>query len=150
MTTYSDKLKDPRWQKKRLKILERDNWTCVFCDDNKEELQVHHEKYNGEPWDADDKFLKTCCWACHSAISFLGKTDVNYEKTIKCLKKEIASKGINMCMLGCARKYEPYMFFITSPLKGTGQPWVNFIIKQVDFQELSDWSINALSSKYYI
>ena len=25
---YSEKLKDPRLQKKRLQILERDNWTC--------------------------------------------------------------------------------------------------------------------------
>jgi hypothetical protein len=26
---YSDKLKDPRWQKKRLQIMERDNWCCL-------------------------------------------------------------------------------------------------------------------------
>ena len=28
---YSEKLRDPRWQKARLKVLERDNWTCVNC-----------------------------------------------------------------------------------------------------------------------
>ena len=27
--SYSDKLKDPRWQRKRLEIFERDNWTSV-------------------------------------------------------------------------------------------------------------------------
>ena len=30
---YSEKLKDPRWQKKRLEILERDNFRCQYCGD---------------------------------------------------------------------------------------------------------------------
>ena len=34
--TYSRKLSNPLWQKKRLKILERDNWTCKKCGDEKE------------------------------------------------------------------------------------------------------------------
>lgn len=28
--TYAEKLKDPRWQKRRLEIFERDDWTCQF------------------------------------------------------------------------------------------------------------------------
>lgn len=65
--TYSEKLKDPRWQKKRLKILERDNFTCKLCGDNKTTLHIHHFKYiNGnDPWEYDDKDLVTLCKNCH-------------------------------------------------------------------------------------
>ena len=37
---YSQKLKDPRWQKKRLQILERDEWNCQICHDNESTLVV--------------------------------------------------------------------------------------------------------------
>jgi 5-methylcytosine-specific restriction endonuclease McrA len=64
--TYAEKLRDPRWQKKRLKILERDKWTCLACGSTKKTLEVHHAKYAGEdPWDTPDGFLVTLCGACH-------------------------------------------------------------------------------------
>lgn len=40
--SYSEKLLDPRWQKKRLEILARDNWTCQRCGAVNCELHVHH------------------------------------------------------------------------------------------------------------
>jgi len=66
---YKNKLKDPRWQKKRLKIFERDGWKCKECGHDDLELHVHHEKYGGDPWDIPDKFLKTLCKTCHACIS---------------------------------------------------------------------------------
>ena len=63
--TYSDKLKSPYWQKKRLEILQRDKWTCTCCKDTETELQVHHLKYNGNPWDVEEEFLITLCKHCH-------------------------------------------------------------------------------------
>ncbi len=27
--TYAEQLKDPRWQKRRLEILQRDEWRCL-------------------------------------------------------------------------------------------------------------------------
>jgi hypothetical protein len=64
---YADKLKDPRWQKKRLKILERDNWTCRGCKDTENTLVVHHIKYfpDKDPWECPDNFLLTLCEECH-------------------------------------------------------------------------------------
>jgi hypothetical protein len=67
---YSDKLKDPRWQKRRLKIFERDNWICTNCyaDETMAGMfHVHHLKYSGEPWDAPDEYLTTYCQSCHDA-----------------------------------------------------------------------------------
>ena len=39
---YVEKLKDPRWQRKRLEILQRDDWKCYWCKDDKTTLNVHH------------------------------------------------------------------------------------------------------------
>ena len=69
--SYSEKLKDPRWQKKRLKILERDDWTCQRCKSKTETLHVHHRRYlpNTQPWDHPDKLLLTLCDICHELES---------------------------------------------------------------------------------
>lgn len=65
--TYSEKLKDPRWQKMRLQVLERDEWTCRFCGDKTKTLHVHHFCYakSGNPWDVEDHALITLCEDCH-------------------------------------------------------------------------------------
>lgn len=69
--TYAEKLQDPRWQKKRLEILERDNWRCQLCNDDKSTLHIHHQKYKGEPWDAPNTYLITYCKHCHSITTIL-------------------------------------------------------------------------------
>lgn len=64
---YAEKLKDPRWQRKRLEIFMRDGWTCCECGDSKSELQLHHKKYikGREPWEYADHYFKTLCVNCH-------------------------------------------------------------------------------------
>lgn len=64
---YSETLKDPRWQKKRLSILERDEFKCRECGDTESTLNVHHKKYdfNKNPWDYNDSNLITLCENCH-------------------------------------------------------------------------------------
>lgn len=59
---------DPRWQQKRLRIMERDGWCCVSCGDTAATLAVHHKMYRGRAWDVPDDFLQTLCDACHSAL----------------------------------------------------------------------------------
>jgi len=68
--TYSEKLRDPRWQKKRLEILNRDNFTCQDCYDTKSTLHVHHLDYESgtEPWGYPDDWYITLCETCHSEI----------------------------------------------------------------------------------
>ncbi len=66
---YSRKLKDPRWQKKRLKILERDNFECRFCENKELTLNIHHIAYHKEPWDCPDELLITLCEDCHEEES---------------------------------------------------------------------------------
>jgi hypothetical protein len=66
--SYSEKLKDPRWQKKRLEIFERDRWMCRSCLDSENTLSVHHLFYlpKTDPWDYPDGFLLTLCEDCHN------------------------------------------------------------------------------------
>lgn len=68
MTTYSELLRDPRWQKKRLEVLEDANWTCTRCYDDETELHVHHLRYrwNVKPWDYDLDELRCLCKTCHA------------------------------------------------------------------------------------
>jgi 5-methylcytosine-specific restriction endonuclease McrA len=68
--TYYEKLKDPRWQKKRLEVFERDGFACTRCDDKESTLNVHHWSYskNGNPWDSDINELDTVCNDCHENI----------------------------------------------------------------------------------
>lgn len=67
-TVYLEKLKDPRWQKKRLEIFERDEWACQRCGDKKTTLHVHHTCYKKgrTPWDYEGHQLLTLCEDCHS------------------------------------------------------------------------------------
>lgn len=68
--TYAEKLKDPRWQKKRLEILNRDNFTCTECGDDETELHIHHwlYEYGKDPYDYDESVLSTLCKWCHAVV----------------------------------------------------------------------------------
>ena len=64
---YSVEIKDPMWQKRRLEILNRDNFTCQICGNNKETLHVHHTIYipGRHIWEYEDFQLITLCESCH-------------------------------------------------------------------------------------
>lgn len=78
---YAAKLRDPRWQKKRLEIFERDNWTCQNCGDKKQTLVVHHKMYlpGLEPWEYPSKYLTTFCSDCHP-VKYMQPEDYLDEK----------------------------------------------------------------------
>jgi hypothetical protein len=65
--SYSDLLKDPRWQRKRLEILNRSGFSCEECGDTTETLNVHHKRYRkgAKPWEYSDCELTALCEGCH-------------------------------------------------------------------------------------
>lgn len=65
MSTYYEKLRDPRWQKRRLEIMQRDGFKCRDCGAVDKTLNVHHCHYAKTPWDADERALLTVCEDCH-------------------------------------------------------------------------------------
>lgn len=68
--TYSDLLRDPRWQRCRLEILSRDGFRCRFCSAADRELHVHHCYYEKgkAPWEYPDWSMLTACADCHETI----------------------------------------------------------------------------------
>ena len=68
--SYSRKLRDARWQRLRLKVMERDSWRCQAEDCRSPEnsiLHVHHKQYlpQRDPWEYPLDHLITYCEKCH-------------------------------------------------------------------------------------
>ena len=82
----SEKLKHPKWQKKRLEIMQRDDWRCKHCGNPNNTLHVHHLKYKKgkDPWDYPDDNFITLCEKCHKYYhASYGSIDtVSIEKTL--------------------------------------------------------------------
>lgn len=68
--TYAEQLKSPKWQKKRLEILERDFFTCRSCHSKENTLHVHHLFYlsNINVWEYPNEFYVSLCEDCHKEI----------------------------------------------------------------------------------
>lgn len=73
--TYAEKLRDPRWQKRRLERLKASDFSCLNCEATDKELHVHHLIYERgkDPWDYEDKLLIPLCLDCHEAIDMVQK-----------------------------------------------------------------------------
>jgi len=103
--TYQEKLLDPKWQKKRLEVFERDKWTCCICGQSHKTLNAHHIQYHPlseGPWDYEIDSLITLCKECHSqehisinsakANLIIALTKAGYKTSydFECLTDEIA------------------------------------------------------------
>lgn len=75
MSSYSELLKSPEWQKKRLEVLTRDNFTCQSCFDNETQLHVHHKSYvyGRKPWEYHLNEYLTLCSGCHEYVTEIKK-----------------------------------------------------------------------------
>lgn len=79
VSSYATNLKDPRWQKRRLEILSRDEFSCRKCGATDKPLNVHHTYYDQghEPWEYIDESLITLCEDCHKEEGELLPRQVN-------------------------------------------------------------------------
>lgn len=65
---FAESYNTAEWQKKKNRILERDNYTCQICGDTERIMQVHHITYahcDGKACRAHDNELITLCANCH-------------------------------------------------------------------------------------
>jgi len=65
--SYFDLLKDPRWQRLRLELMQRANFSCQECGAKDKMLTVHHGYYEFEmrPWEYPAESLHCLCEECH-------------------------------------------------------------------------------------
>lgn len=97
--TYSEKLKHPKWQKKRLEVLQRDNFSCVCCGNENKSLQVNHDIYIGfNPWDTPIENLRTVCETCHTILEYFKKR-IFTSKTTRNTRFVIKYADNNFCVV---------------------------------------------------
>lgn len=66
--SYSEQLKHPNWQRKRLEVLERAKFRCEVCNADDKTLHVHHKQYfkGRMAWEYDADGLVALCEPCHA------------------------------------------------------------------------------------
>lgn len=89
--TYSEKLRHPKWQKKRLEVMQRDKFICQLCGATEVELHVHHKEYSmgKEPWEYDLSNFQTLCKFCHRISE---EIKLKYGKEQPLIKKVFVEK----------------------------------------------------------
>lgn len=77
--TYREQLRDPRWQRKRLEVLQRDNFCCVACKRGDKTLEVHHVIYTrySKIWEYSMECYQTFCSDCHETRQDLADNAAN-------------------------------------------------------------------------
>jgi hypothetical protein len=73
---YSQLLRDPRWQRKRLEALQASDFKCCMCGDGETELHIHHQYYERgkKPWEYELDSLDALCSPCHEATELLKRS----------------------------------------------------------------------------
>lgn len=99
---YLEQYKNPKWQKLRLKILERDRWVCQKCGEDESQLQVHHRRYifGKKVWEYNKDDLVTLCKECHENEKEGMKEEIG--KFTEILRRKLFSSHISdlHCSLG--------------------------------------------------
>lgn len=72
-SSYWELLKHPKWQEKRLEIMQRAGFACEECGDKETTLNVHHGYYRkgADPWDYPSGSLHCLCEPCHEQAEAL-------------------------------------------------------------------------------
>ena len=121
---YIELLKSPKWQKKRLEIMEIDCFRCLLCADDSNQLHVHHIYYEYEkvPWDYDADLLVTLCDVCHDKIhdNILGKFIMSFFRDLRAQRETEKMTTINrekIKLIEKEQEKECQIFFYSSGQK---------------------------------
>jgi hypothetical protein len=135
---FLQQYKDIRWQKKRLEIFTRDNYTCQSCGAKENiSLNLHHKYYrkNTPPWDYPDEALISLCEGCHKIEK---DQSICFESCIELIKTHCNS--FDICFL------ESFLDRIIKFDKNglASFSWLMCVLKDKDFQEI----IQYINKKY--
>jgi len=99
--SYQSKLQNPKWQKKRLEILQRDDFKCLHCGCDNKELHVHHRWYQfgKDIWDYPNSCFETLCFECHEYIEMCIKNSITDMQVI--LRRTI----LDQCDYDCINRF---------------------------------------------
>lgn len=87
--TYTEQIKHPNWQKRRLEMLEFYGWACGSCDAKDVTLHVHHKQYfkGRMAWEYSQDELEVLCEKCHQGHH---KTDERIKEILAAVNIEEA------------------------------------------------------------
>lgn len=99
-TPYWQLLQDPRWQKKRLEILEARHWRCEKCDrglTDGRQFHAHHRYYVKDrmPWEYPDFCYEALCDECHEKAHDDPTAMAGWEMLMEVLCSRTSS-GVNL------------------------------------------------------
>lgn len=87
MSSYKDQIKDGNWQRRRLEIFNRDNFSCqaADCDKTNNQLEVHHVDYwpGKKIWEYPNDMLVTLCSKCHGKEQGRTELESRLAQTLK-------------------------------------------------------------------
>lgn len=106
ISDYFKKYKDPRWQKLRLEILQRENFKCQACGRTDEPLHVHHlwYDYSKDPWGISPALLECLCETCHGARREWDSIEIYHLRTRP--TKDVINDEFRAAYLECMRGEE--------------------------------------------
>ena len=72
---YWQLLRDPRWQRMRLEVMQRAGFECEICGKADDTLNVHHKIYRkgAAPWEYESRELQCLCEDCHETFHDLNQ-----------------------------------------------------------------------------
>lgn len=125
MSKYWELLKDPRWQRRRLDVLNRADFTCEECGDKETTLHVHHMYYErgAKPWEYSDEALRVLCEKCHEIVAETQQvlaravarlTTRQIDLTIGFVRGQILLNGVGVPVGNTVQKLSLAMFFDTT------------------------------------
>lgn len=104
---YYQQTKHPNWQRKRLEVLELNDFQCQVCGETETELHVHHPFYRrgAQLWEYENNELQCLCKECH----------IEAHAEDAAIKREVGilAPGMKKVVFGLAQT-------INSVLSGTG------------------------------
>jgi hypothetical protein len=85
---YKEQLKSPKWQKKRLDVLNLRGFKCENCANEEKQLHVHHRFYlkGRKAWEYDNDVLQVLCETCHENEHKKPKEEENQSEIIEFIK----------------------------------------------------------------
>ena len=103
MKSYQNLLSSPKWQRKRLEVLNKSNFTCEVCGDNEATLHVHHKRYvnKARPWDTPDELLISLCESCHKQEH--ARLPISLKKLTEVIREKYLSSDIDEITEGFAK-----------------------------------------------
>lgn len=112
----------PNWQKKRLEILERDEYCCQSCLDSDSKLNVHHKSYvrDRDIWDYPNYYFTTLCDDCHN----------QFHEKIEMFNDALARMDNS--------DYNWIMFHLKEPIGSVLSKAVDDEFKRAEFEKLSN------------